>query len=309
MKGLGTKPPAAKAIQTPLIFLHDLKLIRTSLEHNNGQTLVHGPLSRLIRRVEIFGFHLATLDVRQHAQKHRDAITEIFDRYQLATDYPQLDETQKISLLTDELNGQRPLTCRLDFSAATNEVVSVFRLIQEARQKIGSAAMQTYIISMTESVSNLLEVLLLMKDAGLFGQLDLVPLFETVDDLKRAPQTMTALFANALYREHLKMRGNTQQIMIGYSDSNKDGGYLRANWMLFTAQRNLAQTCSQAGVDLTLFHGRGGSLGRGGGPANRAILAQPPESVNGRIRVTEQGEVVSSRYSHPSDRPSSFAAI
>lgn len=136
-------------------------------------------------------------------------------------------------------------------------------------------------------------------DAGLAGQLDIVPLFETVADLKAAPKIMENLFKNPVYAKHLKQRGGKQQIMIGYSDSNKDGGYLRANWMLFTAQRNLAEICNRHGIVLTLFHGRGGSLGRGGGPANRAILSQPPESVKGRIRVTEQGEVVSSRYSDP----------
>jgi phosphoenolpyruvate carboxylase len=164
---------------------------------------------------------------------------------------------------------------------------------------LGTESMQTYIISMTEGVSNLLEVLLMSHDAGLEGQLDIVPLFETVNDLLNAPRIMAELFKNPVYARHLKQRGGRQQIMIGYSDSNKDGGYLRANWMLFTAQRNLAQTCHDHGIVMTLFHGRGGSLGRGGGPANRAILAQPHESVKGRIRITEQGEVVSSRYSDP----------
>ncbi len=152
---------------------------------------------------------------------------------------------------------------------------------------------------MTTSVSNMLEVLLLAKDAGLFGQIDVVPLFETIEDLQNAPQIMRQLFQTPIYQEHLAQRGRQQQIMIGYSDSNKDGGYLRANWMLYQAQRALAQTCDEHKVRLTLFHGRGGSIGRGGGPANRAILAQPPESVRGRIKVTEQGEVISSRYANP----------
>ena len=152
---------------------------------------------------------------------------------------------------------------------------------------------------MTTSVSNMLEVLLFAKDAGLFGKIDIAPLFETVSDLRGAPAIMAQLFENEAYRRHLNARDNQQQIMIGYSDSNKDGGYFQANWRLFQAQRVLAQTCDEYGKRLTLFHGRGGTLGRGGGPANRAILAQPPESVRGRIKVTEQGEVVSGRYSNP----------
>ncbi len=164
---------------------------------------------------------------------------------------------------------------------------------------MGPESMKTYIISMTHGVSHLLEVLLLAQDAELFGKLDIVPLFETVDDLRAAPAIMTSLFENPVYARHLSLRGNQQEIMIGYSDSNKDGGYLQANWMLFTAQRNMAKACEEHGIKLTLFHGRGGSIGRGGGPTNRAILAQPPESVQGRIRITEQGEVVSSRYSDP----------
>ena len=151
---------------------------------------------------------------------------------------------------------------------------------------------------MTTDVSNVLEVLLLARDAGLFGQIDVVPLFETMEDLRNAPQIMAKLFQNAVYTQHLARRGNRQQIMIGYSDSNKDGGYLMANWMLFRAQRGLAKVCDEADVKLMLFHGRGGTVGRGGGPANRAILAQPPESVRGRIKLTEQGEVISGRYSN-----------
>jgi phosphoenolpyruvate carboxylase len=151
---------------------------------------------------------------------------------------------------------------------------------------------------MTTSVSHVLEVLLLAKDAGLFGKIDIAPLFETIEDLLRAPEVMKALFQSPIYRRHLAQRSNRQEIMIGYSDSNKDGGYLRSTWILYQAQKRLAETCSEHGVSLTLFHGRGGSIGRGGGPANRAILAQPPGSVQGRIKITEQGEVISARYSH-----------
>ena len=280
-------------------FLNDLQLIRNSLVENNGNALVGGSLSKLIRRVEVFGFHLATLDVRQHAGKHRNAVAEVFDKYEITLDYQRLDSANKISLLTKLINSKRPVASKFEFSEETNEILSVFQLMAQAHERIGHESMQTYIISMTECVSNMLEVLLMLQDADLFGKVDIVPLFETVNDLKHAPTTLNKLFSNDAYKRHLAMRNNCQQIMIGYSDSNKDGGYLQANWKLFTAQRQMAATCKDRNVELTLFHGRGGSLGRGGGPANRAILAQPPESVNGRIRVTEQGEVVSSRYSNP----------
>ncbi len=286
----------ARAYQSAQEFLDDLYLVRDSLIANKGERLAHGRMAQLIRAAEIFGFHLATLDIRQHADRHRAALGEIMERYGLADGYAQMAEKDRAALLSQEILSDRPLTARLDFSDATNETVELFRLIRRARQEVGENAIQTYIISMTTQVSNLLEVLLLARDAGLAGQLDVSPLFETIDDLLAAPQIMTDLFENESYRQHLAARGNRQQIMIGYSDSNKDGGYLRANWMLFQAQRNLARTCDEYGIQLTLFHGRGGTLGRGGGPSNRAILAQPPESVRGRIRITEQGEVVSSRY-------------
>ncbi len=288
--------PNARAYQSAQEFLDDLYLVRDSLNENKGERLAHGRMARLIRAAEIFGFHLATLDIRQHADRHRAALSEIMERYDLADGYAQMAEADRAALLSQEILSDRPLTARLDFSEATNETVELFRLIRRARQEVGENAIQTYIISMTTQVSNLLEVLLLARDAGLAGQLDVSPLFETIDDLLAAPKIMADLFENESYRQHLAARGNRQQIMIGYSDSNKDGGYLRANWMLFQAQRNLARTCDEYGIQLTLFHGRGGTLGRGGGPSNRAILAQPPESVRGRIRITEQGEVVSSRY-------------
>ncbi len=298
-------PSEALAYRDCQEFLDDLYLIRDSLIANKGRQLVSGQFSRLVRAAEVFGFHLATLDVRQHARHHRAAATEIFEFNGTTDDYGALDEAQRVALLTAEIQLPRPWTGGrrigggFGFSDATNELLTLFRLINMAQHKFGPEAMKTYIISMTQGVSDLLEVLLLADDAGLSGRIDIVPLFETVDDLKAAPDVMAQLFENPVYAEHLKQRGNAQQIMIGYSDSNKDGGYLQANWMLFQAQRRLAKTCDQHGVAMTLFHGRGGSLGRGGGPTNRAILAQPPESVRGRIRITEQGEVVSSRYSNP----------
>lgn len=277
--------------------LHQLRSIEKSLCENKGAMLARGELSQLIRRVEVFGFHLASLDIRQHSNKHERALDEILKSYGIAN-YAELDEAQRVDLLSTETANKRPLTAVLKFSDECNETISLFRLVRQAHEKAGTESIQSYVISMTESVSDLMEVLLLMSDSDLFGALDIVPLFETIDDLNAAPEIMTKLFKNEVYKEHLALRGNQQQIMIGYSDSNKDGGFLRANWMLFQAQRRLAKTCSDHDIGLTLFHGRGGSIGRGGGPANRAILAQPNESIRGRIRITEQGEVVSSRYTH-----------
>lgn len=280
-------------------FLADLRLIEESLLANRGERIARGRLADLIRSVEVFGFHLATLDLRQHSARHRSAMAEILARVKLTDDYAALAEHAKVALLSREIASPRPLTARLDFGEETNETVALFRLVPLARSEAGDEAIQCYVISMTTGASNVLEVLLFARDAGLFGALDVTPLFETIDDLRNAPGIMDSLFRNEVYRRHLALRGNQQQIMIGYSDSNKDGGFLRANWMLYQAQGALARVCDEHGVRLTLFHGRGGSLGRGGGPANRAILAQPPESLHGRIKLTEQGEVVSGRYENP----------
>jgi phosphoenolpyruvate carboxylase len=294
--------PNPRAYATAAEFLRDLVIVQESLRQNNGERLANGRFANLVRQARIFGFHLATLDVRQHSDRHRQAIAEILARYYSrrypAFDYIALSEEDKINLLEEELISQRPLTARLDFDEATNETIDLFRLIRQAHAKVGVQSIQSYIISMTKSASNLLEVLLMAKDAGLFGQIDVVPLFETIEDLEDAPKIMRRLFEIPIYQDHLNQRGRQQQIMIGYSDSNKDGGYLRANWMLYQAQRSLASTCDEYNIRLTLFHGRGGSIGRGGGPANRAILAQPPDSIRGRIKVTEQGEVISNRYAN-----------
>ena len=291
--------PERRAYGDAQEFLADLYIIRDSLLQNKGERVARSRLAELIRAVEIFGFHLATLDIRQHAERHRSAVAEVMERYGLARRYESMPEQDRVALLSREIGGKRPLTALLDFSAETNETVGLFRLIRRAQTAIGPGAVQTCIISMTTQVSNVLEALLLARDAGLYGKIDVVPLFETIEDLRTAPSIMSRLFENGAYRRHLALRGDRQQIMIGYSDSNKDGGYLMANWMLFCAQSDLAKVCDEAGVKLMLFHGRGGTLGRGGGPTNRAILAQPPESVRGRIKVTEQGEVISSRYSNP----------
>ena len=281
-------------------FIGDLELIQRSLRQNRGGRLAEGRFARLVQQARIFGFHLASMDIRQHSDRHRQAVAELLNRYNCGRhfDYIALPEVERTQLLVEEIESPRPLTARLQYSGETNETVALFRIIGQAHEQIAPQAIGAYIISMTTSVSHVLEVLLLAKDAGLFGKIDIAPLFETIEDLLRAPEVMKALFQSPIYRRHLAQRSNRQEIMIGYSDSNKDGGYLRSTWILYQAQKRLAETCSEHGVSLTLFHGRGGSIGRGGGPANRAILAQPPGSVQGRIKITEQGEVISARYSN-----------
>jgi phosphoenolpyruvate carboxylase len=279
--------------------LAELRLVQASLRAHRGARLAGGRLAALAAQVESFGFHLATLDVRQHVERHARALDEIFRRYGSAG-YLEWPEEQKVAALTAEILGSRPLTpARLDFSPATSDCVELFRLIRRAHERVGRAAIDSYVVSMTRGVSDVLAALLLARDAGVAEALDVVPLFETIADLNGAPGVMERLLANPAYRRHLDRRGRRQQVMIGYSDSNKDGGYLAANWELHLAQRRLPAVCEARGVGLVLFHGRGGTIGRGGGRTNRAILAQPPESVRGRIKLTEQGETITNRYAVP----------
>jgi phosphoenolpyruvate carboxylase len=288
----GTYPGAAGLVA-------DLRLLQASLRSHRGARLADGRLGALVRQAEIFGFHLASLDLRQDSSRHTGAVAEVLGRYGVRAGYAQATEADRASLLTREILGGRPFAPhRLDFSEATNETLDLFRLVRRAHEQVGPAAVESYVVSMTRGPSDLLAVLLMARDAGVSDRLDVVPLFETVADLHAAPSTMERLFENPAYARHLAARGGAQTVMVGYSDSNKDGGYLTANWELHRAQRALAAVCRRRGITLTLFHGRGGTVGRGGGPANRAILAQPPESVGGRLRITEQGESVTNRYSN-----------
>jgi phosphoenolpyruvate carboxylase len=292
--------PKAGTYASAAEFLQDLLLVQESLRRHGGQRLAEGRLGTLIRQARIFGFHLSALDLRQHAVRHASALAEVFARYGLAQGYADMPEDAKTELLTGEILEGRPLAPhRLDFSKDTNETLDLFRLTRRAHERVGPAAIETYIVSMTRGPSDLLAVLLMAKDAGVSDGLDVVPLFETVADLHAAPDTLERLFTNAAYARHLVARGGRQTVMVGYSDSNKDGGYLTANWELHLAQRSIASVCQRHNIGLTLFHGRGGSVGRGGGPSNRAILSQPPESVGGRLRLTEQGEAITNRYANP----------
>ncbi len=306
--------------------LAELRLI----ERNLAQTgLTCTDLDNLICQVQIYGFNLAHLDMRQESSRHSDALTEIVEYLQiLPKPYNELSESERSLWLATELQTRRPLIpAELPFSEKTCETIETFRMLRQLQQEFGLRICQTYIISMSHEASDLLEVLLLAKEAGLYdpgtgkSNVRVVPLFETVDDLKRAPAVMSTLFDLPLYRACLagghdssaaspqpnpgqmmsdqSLIPNLQEVMLGYSDSNKDSGFLSSNWEIHKAQKALQKIAEDYGIALRIFHGRGGSVGRGGGPAYEAILAQPGRSINGRIKITEQGEVLASKYSMP----------
>lgn len=280
--------------------LDDLLLMQRSLNQNKGIHSAEAHLRHLIEKVRIFGLHIVPLDIREDSQRHLHAIKELFAAYNIVPDFAALDEESKRRILTEQIRNPRPLFPVLPrFSDITNEVIATWRMIAHAHETYGKQVIDTVIASMTQNASDMLIMLLLAHEVGVDQSIDIVPLFETIDDLEHAPEILDAVFGNAPYREHLAARGMRQQVMIGYSDSNKDGGYLASNWGLYKAQRTLAELCRGANVALELFHGRGGSIGRGGGPAHRAILAQPASSHSGHIKMTEQGEVIAYRYSNP----------
>jgi phosphoenolpyruvate carboxylase len=306
-------------------FLAELRLIQRNLEATG---LSCRELENLICQVEIYDFNLAHLDIRQESSRHADVLHEILQYLQITPrSYKELSEAERIDWLVSELQTRRPLIpAELPFSPQTTEVIETFRVVRSLQQEFGLSICQTYIISMSHEVSDLLEVLLLAKEAGLYdpatgtSTLQVVPLFETVEDLLKAPKVMQRLFELPLYRALLAggyqqpptadnttalspppstLTLNLQEVMLGYSDSNKDSGFLSSNWEIHKAQKALQQIAEEFGLQLRIFHGRGGSVGRGGGPAYEAILAQPGHSINGRIKITEQGEVLASKYSLP----------
>ena len=321
------KPQIDDVYPTEEDFLTELKLIQQSLAETS---LNCRELDNLICQVEVFGFILTQLDFRQESSRHSDALEEIADYLGiLPQPYSQLSEPEKTAWLVKELKTRRPLISRdMPFSERTAEVIETFRILRTLQQEFGLGICKTYIISMTNHVSDVLEVMLLSQEAGLYdpatssSSIRIVPLFETVDDLKRAPAVMQELFELRLYRaslaggyDHLSLLEekeleqepappvldptNLQEIMLGYSDSNKDSGFLSSNWEIHKAQKALKQVALEHGITLRLFHGRGGSVGRGGGPAYAAILAQPTGTIGGKIKITEQGEVLASKYSLP----------
>jgi len=280
--------------------LADLQVIERSLLAHRGQYVATGVLRRVLDKVRLFDLFLVPLDVREDARLHRAALDEMLSAYGMAESYSSLPEADKQALLRREIAGRRPLfPVEPKFSDDTQRIIATWRMIARAHRLYGRRSIDSVIASMSTAPSDALTMLLFAREVGIDQHVDIVPLFETVDDLTAAPEIMDTLFSVPEYRAHLAARGDRQQIMLGYSDSNKDGGYLASNWSLYVAQRRLADTCNAYGLTLELFHGRGGSIGRGGGPANRSILAQPPASFAGRMKITEQGEVIAYRYSNP----------
>ncbi|OHE55098.1 MAG: phosphoenolpyruvate carboxylase [Thermodesulfovibrio sp. RBG_19FT_COMBO_42_12] len=284
--------------KNPSDFLDDLHIIRKSLHENKGSKTAEIEIDALIKRVEVFDFRLVRLDIRDEASKHTRAMCEIFERLGIHLDFSNMSEEEKIGVLTTEIENRRPLIYEgIQLSPECIRTVETFRVIKWARENISPEAINTYIISMTHEISDILTVLLLAKETGL-SSLDIVPLFETIDDLRRSGAVMDDLFSLPVYRRYLEKRGDLQEIMLGYSDSSKDGGILTSGWELYKAQKMLRDVAQKHGIRLRLFHGKGGTVGRGGGPTHKAILAQPPGTIQGNIKITEQGEVISSKYAN-----------
>jgi len=294
-------------------FLADLRTIAMSLRANHGEALVAQRLHPLIRAVDVFGFHLATVDLRQSSDKHEDVVSELLTTARIEPDYADLGEAARRELLMRLLNDARPLrVVGAAYSAHTQGELAIFEAARMARARFGKEAIRHYIISHTETVSDLLEVLLLQKEVGLMhhtldngatNDLIVVPLFETIDDLRNAAPIMREFYALPGIAQLVKRSGAEQDIMLGYSDSNKDGGIFTSNWELYRAEIALVELFDELAnshnIQLRMFHGRGGTVGRGGGPSYQAILAQPPGTVRGQLRLTEQGEVIGSKYANP----------
>jgi phosphoenolpyruvate carboxylase len=292
----------------PAELLADLDVVDGSLRENGSAVLADDRLARLREAVRTFGFHLSGLDMRQNSDVHEEVVAELLAWAGVHADYRSLAEPDRVELLAAELATRRPLISdgadvselarkELDICAAAARAVSVF----------GPLAVPNYIISMCQSVSDMLEAALLLKEAGLldasgpntYSPVSIVPLFETIGDLQRGSSIIEAALDLPLYRSIVASRGDSQEVMLGYSDSNKDGGYLAANWALYRAELDLVESACKTGIRLRLFHGRGGTVGRGGGPSYEAILAQPPGAVKGSLRLTEQGEVIAAKYAEP----------
>ena len=287
-------------------FTADMKTIHDSLAANGSQLLTRGRLRSLRRAVDVFGFHLAPLDLRQNAEVHERVVAELFSVARLEPDYVALGEDQRIELLLEELATPRPLASpHVTYSDETASELEIGRTAAEAQRRYGKACLPNIIISKADGVSDVLEVALLLREAGLLRpreqalDMNIVPLFETIGDLRRCGEVMERLFSLPFYMRLLESRGRAQEVMLGYSDSNKDGGFVTSGWELYKAERTLVEVFRRHKVQLRLFHGRGGSVGRGGGPAYDAILAQPDGAVAGQIRITEQGEVIASKYANP----------
>ncbi|EIG57531.1 phosphoenolpyruvate carboxylase [Bradyrhizobium sp. WSM1253] len=285
-------------------FKADLDVLHRSLISNNAGVIARGRLRLLRRAVDCFGFHLARLDIRQNSAVHERTIAELMDAANPGMSYLALGEDARISLLTNELRSTRSLVSPfVKYSDETMGELNVFHAAAEAHAKFGSDAIPQCIISMCKSMSDMLEVAVLLKEVGLVhpsgrSAINIVPLFETIEDLQASSTVMDRMLSLHDYRRLVDSRGSVQEVMLGYSDSNKDGGFVTSGWELYKAEINLVDVFERHHVRLRLFHGRGGSVGRGGGPSYDAIIAQPGGAVNGQIRITEQGEIISSKYSN-----------
>ncbi|HUH83515.1 MAG TPA: phosphoenolpyruvate carboxylase [Stellaceae bacterium] len=296
---------AAPPYSSPTEMLEDLDVVSRSLTANGSSSLAQGPLRLLRRAVDAFGFHLAPIDLRQNSDVHERVIAALFGAVRSGADYHTLGEGARVALLLAEINSPRPLASpHLPYPEETMAELAILRAAADGHRRYGNASVPHYIISKADSVSDVLEVAVLLKEVGLLRPLetrcdvDIVPLFETINDLQKCGDTMEKLLGLPAYRRLLTSRGNVQEVMLGYSDSNKDGGYLTSTWELYKAELALIRVFCRHGIVLRLFHGRGGSVGRGGGPSYQAILAQPAGAVQGAIRITEQGEVIAAKYSN-----------
>ena len=298
---VGDAPPYANTAE----FAADLDVIHRSLLANASALLARGRLRRLRRAVGVFGFHLAAVDLRQNSEVHQRVVAELFAAARPDVRYSSLDEAGRVRVLVEELATPRLLGSPfIDYSAETRSELAILQTAAQMHRLYGAECVPNYVISKCDGASDVLEVVLLLREVGLFRaesaqlQCSVVPLFETIADLRNAAGSMDDLMSIPVYARMLASRGAAQEVMLGYSDSNKDGGYLTSRWELFKAQVQLVQTFRRHGIRLRLFHGRGGSVGRGGGPSYEAVLAQPGGTVQGQIRITEQGEVIGAKYSN-----------
>jgi phosphoenolpyruvate carboxylase len=301
-----TRPPVGKAEPYAGVkeFKADLDVLDRSLIANNSGVIARGRLRQLRRAVDCFGFHLARLDMRQNSAVHERTVAELLDAATPGMSYLALGEEARVALLASELRNARPLSSSfVKYSEETQSELAVFRAAAEAHAKFGVDVIPQCIISMCKGMSDMLEVALLLKEVGLVNPsgrsaINIVPLFETIEDLQASSGIMDRMLSLHDYRKLVDSRGCLQEVMLGYSDSNKDGGFVTSGWELYKAEIGLVEVFERHGVRMRLFHGRGGSVGRGGGPSYDAIIAQPGGAVNGQIRITEQGEIISSKYSN-----------
>ncbi|HEV7421086.1 MAG TPA: phosphoenolpyruvate carboxylase [Mycobacterium sp.] len=304
--------------ETPAELLADLDVVDASLRANGSAVLADDRLARLREAVRVFGFHLSGLDLRQNSDVHEEVVAELLAWAGVHPDYQSLPEPERVEVLVAELATRRPLVGGgAELSELARKELDIVAAAARAVKVFGPNAVPNYIISMCQSVSDMLEAAILLKEAGLldasgagqdvaagaapvpYSPVGIVPLFETIDDLQRGSSILEAVLDLPLYRALVHARGEHQEVMLGYSDSNKDGGYLAANWALYRAELDLVESARKTGIRLRLFHGRGGTVGRGGGPSYDAILAQPPGAVKGSLRITEQGEVIAAKYAEP----------